>query len=484
MIPDTLPQDSHRFPAREAKVTIAALSGTSLTLSKALDFAHPPIIDPHGVAYLYPCVYNLTRNLEIRSENASGTPGHTANIGMEAAWDIRANLLVGLGRTRAEKHDVTSVDLKHIGTNQLGKYADHDHHAHGFGSQSINNVYVGHPRGKWARVTHATHDSLVEDNIALDFVGAGFVTEDGYEVRNVFRRNVAPYNFGALLVDNLQTNLDNNAPGIEGTGFWLHGVMNTFEDNEARCCRAGFVLINQQLKPGHYPSQPGMMPDTPYQGDFGRNAVPVSCKRQITACNFLSGFETWQVAKFLNIDMVTAYNGDAQFLNFAAGFPHLINPTVIGEGGRSYGVHVGMAYSQGLLIEGGVIAGCAHGLSNGGGAAITKFVGTRFQNAENIDLALLGCAQYLHRRPARAAGGIRASLHRARHGQGLERPGALPSTVLRISRHAAARSTLFTTGRAPTRISCSSTISNSHRIPRRIPSQILLSTRMGCLRKV
>jgi hypothetical protein len=390
LIPDTLPQASNRYPAREAKVTIAALSGTSLTLSKALDFAHPPIIDPHGVAYLYPCVYNLTRNLEIRSENASGTPGHTANIGMDATWDIRANLLVGLGRTRAEKHDVTSVDLKHIGTNQLGKYADHDHHAHGFGSQSINNVYVGHPRAKWARVIHGTHDSLVEDNIALDFVGAGFVTEDGYEVRNVFRRNVALYNFGTFVVDNLQTNLDHDAPGIEGTGFWLHGVMNTFEDNEARCCRSGFVLINQQLKPGKYPSQPGMMPDTPYQGDFGRSAVPVSCKRQVTACNFGSGFETWQVAKFPNIDMVTAYNGDAQFLNFAAGFPHLINPTVLGEGGRSYGLHVGMAYSQGLLVEGGVIAGCAHGLSNGGGAASTKFVGTRLQNAENIDLRYSG----------------------------------------------------------------------------------------------
>ena len=51
-----------------------------------------------------------------------------ANIGMDATWDIRANLLVGLGRTRAEKHDVTSVDLRHIGTNQLGIGL----HAYGF----------------------------------------------------------------------------------------------------------------------------------------------------------------------------------------------------------------------------------------------------------------------------------------------------------------------------------------------------------------
>ena len=118
-------------PRREARITIAAINGADVTLSKRLDFAHPAITDPNGAVVLRPRVANLTRNIVVRSEEQLGpgvTRGHTVDIGMGAKWDIRYNQFVGLGRTLDVPLDDTVLGT-HIGTNQRGKYADHHHHA-------------------------------------------------------------------------------------------------------------------------------------------------------------------------------------------------------------------------------------------------------------------------------------------------------------------------------------------------------------------
>ena len=113
---------------------------------------------------------------------------------MTAKWDIRFNQFVGLGRT-LNVPLVDTVAGTSIGTNQRGKYAEHHHHAgSSVGSADVGNTYLGNrTASKWALVVHGTSDTLVEDNVAVDFPGAGFVTEDGYEVRNAFRRNLAAY---------------------------------------------------------------------------------------------------------------------------------------------------------------------------------------------------------------------------------------------------------------------------------------------------
>ncbi len=192
-----IPSTPAPAPRREARVTIAAINGADVTLSKRLDFAHPAITDPNGAVVLRPRVANLTRNIVVRSEEQLGpgvTRGHTVDIGMAAKWDIRYNQFVGLGRTLDVPLDDTVLGT-HIGTNQRGKYAEHHHHAQSsVGSADVGNTYLGNrTTTKWALVVHGTSDALVEENIAVDFPGAGFVTEDGYEVRNVFRRNLAAY---------------------------------------------------------------------------------------------------------------------------------------------------------------------------------------------------------------------------------------------------------------------------------------------------
>ena len=213
-----------------------------------------------------PTVCNLTRNIVVRSENpdpTTGTPGHTANIGPDTHRDIRNNLLIGLGRTTNARIDRTSPDLSHIGTNQIARYGSHEHFAFGFGSTFSHNVVLGNRVAKWGVVVHQTHDTTVEDNIVADYAGAGFITEDGVEVRNVFRRNLAAYNLETVARNNTTTNLTEGRPGTEGTGYWFHGVQQVFEDNEARNNRIGSSFVNQLLAAGSYPSQPGLQPDRP-----------------------------------------------------------------------------------------------------------------------------------------------------------------------------------------------------------------------------
>ena len=394
LIPDTAaPPSSKVDPRRESKVTIAAIDGTQLTLSKPLDFAHQNITDPNGVVVLRPRVANLTRNIVIRSENPEGTPGHTADIGHTAAWDIRYNQLTGLGRTRRVPLDDTVLGTR-IGTNQRGKYAEHHHHVQSAAtSADVGNVYVGHPRGNWGLVVHVTSDTLIERNIAIDFPGAGFVTEDGYEVRNVFRHNFAAYSLGgprdpqAALLDSA-ANIARGCPGCEGTGFWLRGVINAFEGNEAwNNLTSGMNLFNQSQPAGKYPSVPGGEPDSPLKHFLDH---PVSMTGNVVAANVANGLEVWALKGFPYLNLIAANNTYRQVFAINSDGVELSfqNPKLICTVGTgAIGIHSSLGYVSSFKIDqGGQIAGCSVGISGGGGASGLNLFGTVMQNEVNIDL--------------------------------------------------------------------------------------------------
>jgi hypothetical protein len=414
LLPDTAtPSVSTFLPRRESKVTIAAIEGTQLTLSKPLDFEHDNITDPNGVVVLRPRVANLTRNILIRSENIGGTRGHTADIGRKASWDIRYNLLVGLGRTQRVPLDDT-VPGRHIGTNQRGKYAEHKHHVQSaLGSADVGNVYVGPSGGKWGLVIHQTSDALIERNIAVDFPGAGFITEDGYEVRNTFRNNLSAYNLGhdgtpqASFIDSGQE-VVRECPGCEGTGFWLRGVMNSFEGNEAwNNFTSGINLFNQLQPPGKYPSTPAGEPDTPLKHFADQ---PISMTGNVAAANGINGFEMWGVKRFPHKNLTAAHNRYRQIIaNSSEGVePYLQNPKVICSiGTGSIGIHSANGYVTSFTLEQGQVAGCTTGITGGGSGSGMNVTGTILQNEVNVDLVVapatftnvmhLPLAQYPHR---------------------------------------------------------------------------------------
>jgi hypothetical protein len=394
LIPDSDQPAVYTTPRREAVMAVAAIAGRTVTLSKALDFDHLAQRDPDGNVVLLPRVANLTRNIVIRSESPAGTPGHVADVGHGAMWDVRYAAFSGLGRTRAETIDSTVADPAHIGTNQVGRYNEHHHHAMGLGSASVGNVYRGDgPKtGKWAISIHGTHDSLIARNVAIDFIGAGFVTEDGYEVRNVFRQNFGAYNINPTQLTanprGARSNVDLKAPGIEGTCGWFRGTMNTFDRNECWANGTGINMLNVTAVAGAYPSAPGLPNDVPFASNTDAyNAVPVLFTGNVMASNVTAGFESWGQRKSPNTNSIASYNGQDQFF-FVISFPtqpYLVNPIANGKGGTSLCVSVSSSYTETLDIEGGRITGCAVGIVDGGAGQSVAITGTFFQNALDID---------------------------------------------------------------------------------------------------
>jgi len=393
LIPDTAaPPASTLTPRRESTVTIAAINGTELNLSKPLDFAHKNVTDPNGVVVLRPRIANLTRNIVVRSERPDGTPGHTADIGQRATWDIRYNQFIGLGRTRRVPLDDT-VPGGRIGTNQRGKYAEHHHHVQSaVTSADVGNVYVGHPKGKWGLVVHVTSDTLIERNIAVDFPGAGFVTEDGYEARNVFRGNLAAYNLGIDRdshgnVFDAAVDINRGCPGCEGTGFWFRGILNVFQGNEGwNNFSSGINIFNGMQPAGQYPSMPGGKPDSPLKHFEDQ---PISMVGNVAAANVAHGLEMWGVRHFPDENLISANNTYRQVsaLNSDGVKVYLRNPKLIcAIGTGAIGIHSSDGYVGALEIShGGQIAGCATGITGGGGQNGISLTGTVMQNEVNID---------------------------------------------------------------------------------------------------
>jgi hypothetical protein len=399
LLPDTRQIGRGARIRRESKVTIASIDGNTITLSKPVDFEHRSVLDPEGGLVLRPRVANLTRNIVIRSENPLGVRGHTVNTG-SATWDIRYNQLIGLGRTRAENLNSTEADpatgkILQIGTNQIARYASHDHHVHGHGGSHaghapigyfIGNVLDGTGVGKWGHVVHGTHDTDVEENVAVDFVGSGFVTEDGYEVRNVFRRNVAAYckGNGMSAPGNVNLRQGRNCPGCEGAGFWFRGLKETIENNEAWNNTIGINLFSQsQVKGQKVPSVPGGEPDTVFEP----RTTPVSVVGNVTLSNGQTGLEYWNTLRFPVSHHITANNGSAQMLAGQSNIHlYLLNATLIAQGGTTLCVSSSEAYVFSLEFDGGVWAGCDRGLHRGGARSQTRLRNLVMQNRIDLDL--------------------------------------------------------------------------------------------------
>src|SRR4029077_20268441 len=126
VLTDTAQQSPAARPRREPGLTVAAIAGRTVTLTTPLVFDHKAILDPDGAVVLEGRVANLSRNVVIKSENAQGTPGHTASVGADAHWQTRYVRFDGLGRTKNVTLN-SQADNK-PGTNQVGRYEEHHHH--------------------------------------------------------------------------------------------------------------------------------------------------------------------------------------------------------------------------------------------------------------------------------------------------------------------------------------------------------------------
>ena len=389
--PDTRQFTPSTAPRHESPVTIAAISGTSIGLSKPLDFEHASIRDPDGALVLRPRVANLTRGIVLKSENPSGVRGHTANVGHDASWVVRGNQFVGLGRTQAVTLDNTAPDLSHIGTNQIGRYSDHEHHAGTSRNrrETVANAYLGTFGSKWAHVVHVTHDTLVEDNVCTDYQGGCFATEDGPEVRNVFRRNFAAY----ATTNNRSAH--KNIPdctGCEGSLFWFRGIAQTVEGNEAWNGGTGFNYFHRGFVgvATLVPSVPGGAADVPFDP---ATTVPVRVRGNVSGANHI-GPEFWNTPRFPLDDEIAAFNSSKQVYNAPGGRVWLRNARLIGANWRSICLSSSSAYSRAVEVDGGEIRGCKEGATDGVAMDRVRLANLIMQNEINIDVTERVEAEY------------------------------------------------------------------------------------------
>jgi hypothetical protein len=222
------PNPNHVYaPQYEERETTAAVTSASVPLDTPLTYAHAGVEDHRAH------VANLTRSVTLRSANPNpgGTRAHAIFL-HHADVDIRYAAFVDMGRTTEDELDSTTFDgntVTHVGTNQIGRYPVHFHHLSG-PSPAINAyqfVLIGsviERSKKWPVAVHNSHYGLIEDNVAYDWKGSGFVTEDGSETEVIFNRNFALRGTGFGGREGL---------GREGVGFWFRGTDLVVTNNVA-----------------------------------------------------------------------------------------------------------------------------------------------------------------------------------------------------------------------------------------------------------
>jgi hypothetical protein len=339
----------------EPTARIAAINGRQMILERPLVYEHLEVRDPSGNIRLMPYVANITRNIVIKSDNPHGTRGHTIQTGAAHA-DVRYASFLGLGRTTATPLNNASVSDGVVtpGTNQVGRYAWHWHHVHPEHNSDPSHPHMGHlignyldgsGIGKWGAVIHSTDDMHIADNVLHRFVGAGVVTEDGNEFRNVIERNFVTGSLGyGVPSANAKTSMVAGIPGGEGAGFWFHGSENYIRNNVSVNNMVGFGVFNDM-----HPA--GVIAGT----------VPLEFAGNVALSNMKHGIETWKSPLAFEIrDSKLANNGVNQLLlgDGEIGSITLRDTLILAQGGVSVGIHSTRAYSLELIVYGGEILGC------------------------------------------------------------------------------------------------------------------------------
>ncbi|MGH1540440.1 MAG: G8 domain-containing protein [Arenicella sp.] len=264
------------MPAHWELAEISKLEASNITLKQTLRYNHKGIntnLDKQTETRLMPHVANVSRNIIIRSENPSGTRGHTIGF-HNSSININHALFKDLGRTTIATIDnsiaTEGLEAEYIGENQVARYPVHMHHitnAQQLSSSApsfrlIGNVINGGKR--WGLSLHGSHFGLVKNNIVFDIDGAGIVTEDGSETGNVFEGNFVAAIRGSGM--DMEHRERGEGVGHEGSGFWLGSDNNIVRNNVVAGVRAsGYALFRTERSQA--------FPEFPLLSDYPDNRI-------------------------------------------------------------------------------------------------------------------------------------------------------------------------------------------------------------------
>lgn len=231
---------------QDEQIGIQAINGNVVTLARPLAYSHAsPAGQPVYVA-------DEARNITIQSQNSSDYERFGHVMFMHTDQEVIENAaLLNLGRTdKALPLGATNPD----GTkNVVGRYALHFHRDY-WPTLSQNdppvlvsgNFELGSPG--WGYDNHSSNVDM-EDNVAFQNNGAGFVTEAGNEI-GTFNANLAVRTTGVsngtdYFVNSSRANI--NDFGFTGSGFWMQSPSVALTNNIALDDTTGFQFYNESL---------------------------------------------------------------------------------------------------------------------------------------------------------------------------------------------------------------------------------------------
>jgi hypothetical protein len=259
--------------------TIASVSadGTVLTLTAPLIYNHLGARDANGVLDFLPDVADLTNNVKVRSQSATGVRGQ-AMFTYRANVDIRHVTFAGLGRTTNDAPDNTTYDANgnvvHLGTNQQDRFAVNFHHLIGPAappSDGYQYTFIGNtvtcPLNpmpfQWGIAIDGSHYGLIQDNIVDNWAGAGIATEDGSESYNRIDHNFV------VRINGTRDRPDarpGDAFDFTGDGIWLRGPNNYVTNNViSDVSNYGFHIYQVNVYIQNIPAFAGADPSQPGQ---------------------------------------------------------------------------------------------------------------------------------------------------------------------------------------------------------------------------
>ena len=256
-------------PQYEERETTAAVTSASVPLAIPLTYAHA------GMAGYRAHVANLTRSVTLRSANPNLAPARTPSSCTTPTWtSATRRSSTWAARPRSRSTDTEGGAHRHQPDRPLpGPLPPPLGPATPpiSGHQFVLKGSVIERSLKWPVAVHNSHYGLIEDNVAYDWKGAGFVTEDGSETEVIFRRNFALRGTGIG---------GREGEGREGVGFWFRGTDVVVTDNVAANILStdggvdsayGFKFYAINLGEVTYPIAPGSSTTTTRHG----NATPV-----------------------------------------------------------------------------------------------------------------------------------------------------------------------------------------------------------------
>lgn len=223
--------------------TIASIAGNVITLNAVTTYAHHGQASHNGIVTEYPNVQNLTKSLTIKSESAAGVRGHTL-YSHRCQVDLRY-----VGHEDMTRSKKTGEVASNVAGGVRGRYMFHLHHDEGpvdgftpasapvvnypvafhvYGCSFYNTVDPG--TVTWNVAIHDSSFGYFGYNDINWAFGAGLITEEGIEAKNVIEHNRVMLCKG----DGSRTDLIGSDDfGNAGSCIWFKGPYNYVRHNIA-----------------------------------------------------------------------------------------------------------------------------------------------------------------------------------------------------------------------------------------------------------